>query len=54
MAANKFRVTTTSASWNVVYFDYRVTLALILISFSRNFVSDQCRTSFGRAGACPT
>ncbi len=41
IATNKFRVTATSASWNV-------TLSPILTSFSRNVVSDQCLTSRGR------
>ncbi len=36
IAANKFRVTATSASWNVTYFECRVTLAPILTSFSRS------------------
>ena len=37
------------ASWNVTYFECRVTFAPILISFSRSVVSDQCRTGFGKA-----
>jgi hypothetical protein len=41
IAANKFRVTTTSARWKNTYFACRVTLAPILISFSRSVVSDQ-------------
>jgi hypothetical protein len=49
IAANKFRVTATSASWNVKYFACRVTLAPILIRFSRSVVSDQCRIGFGKA-----
>jgi hypothetical protein len=49
IAADKFRVTATSASWNVTYFASRVTLAPILISFSLSVVSDQYRTGFGKA-----
>ena len=49
IAANKFRVTATSASWNVTYFECRVTFAPILTSFSRRVVSDQCFTSWGSA-----
>jgi hypothetical protein len=49
IAANKFRVTATSASWNVTYFECRVTFAPVLMSFSRSVVSDQCRTGFGNA-----
>ncbi len=46
IAANRFRVTATSANWNVAYFARRVTLAPILASFSRSVVSDQCFTSW--------
>ena len=49
IAPKKFRVTATSASWNVTYLECRVTLAPILMSFSRSVVSDQCRTGFGKA-----
>jgi hypothetical protein len=49
IAANKFRVTATSASWNVTYFACRVTLAPILISLSRSVVSDHYPTGFGKA-----
>ena len=41
IVANRFRVTATSASWNVTYFECRVTLAPILINFSRRRVRDQ-------------
>ena len=49
IAANNLRVTATSASWNVTYFECRVTFAPILTSFSRRVVSDQCFTSRGRS-----
>ena len=49
IAANKFRVTATSASWKNTDLACRVTFAPILMSFSRSVVSDQCRTGFGRA-----
>ena len=49
IAANKFRVTATSASWNVTYFECRVTLAPILTSSSDSVVSDQCFISQGKA-----
>jgi len=49
IAANNFRVIATSASWNVTYLAWRVTIAPILISFSRSVVNDQCRTGFGKA-----
>ncbi len=49
IAENKFRVTATSANWNVTYRECRVTLAPILTSFSRNVVSDQCFTSQDKA-----
>jgi hypothetical protein len=42
MAANKFRVTATSASWNAVYFECLVTLAPILSQLVQEVVSDQC------------
>ena len=47
--ANNRRGTATSASWNVTYLACRVTLAPILLSFSRSVVSDQCYTGFGKA-----
>jgi hypothetical protein len=47
IAANKFRVIATSASWNVTYFACRVTFAPIFTSFFRRVVSDQCFTSWG-------
>ncbi len=46
IAANRFRVTATSANRNVIYFACRVTLAPILASFSRSVVSDQCFASW--------
>jgi hypothetical protein len=41
MAANNFRGTATAANWNVTHFECRVTLAPILISFSRSVVNVQ-------------
>jgi hypothetical protein len=41
IAANKFRVTATSASWKNTDLACRVTFAPILMSFSRSVVSDQ-------------
>ena len=49
IAENKFRVTATSANWNVTCFACRVTFAPILTSFSRSVVSDRCFTSRGKA-----
>jgi len=46
---NSFLGTATSANWNVTYRPWRTILAPILISFSRNAVSDQCPTSVGDA-----
>ena len=44
IAANNVRVTATSASWNVTYFECCVTSAPILTIFSRSVVSDHCFT----------
>ncbi len=46
---NRLQGTATSANWNVTYRPWRTTLALILTSFSRSVVIDQCSTSFGKA-----
>ena len=48
MAANNFRGTATSASWNVTYLAWCTTFAPILISFSRSVVSVQCCTDLGQ------
>ena len=40
IATNKFRVTATSANWNITYRECRVTFAPILTSFSHSVVSD--------------
>ena len=39
IAANRFRIVATSASWNVTYFECRVTFAPILITNSHRVVS---------------
>ena len=44
IVANNFRVTATSASWNITYFECRVTFTPILTSLSRRVVNDQCFT----------
>jgi hypothetical protein len=51
IAANKSRVTVTSTSWNVTYFECRVTFAPILMSFPYTVVSDHCHTGFDMANA---
>ena len=40
IVANNFRVTATSASWNVTYFECRVTFDPILTSFSPRVVNN--------------
>ena len=49
IAANSLLGTATSAIWKITYRAWCTTFAPILISFSRNVVSDQWATGLGSA-----
>ena len=52
LTGDSCRGTATSASWNVMYFECRVTFAPIFTNFSRSVVNDHCRILLGSAIPC--